>query len=154
MNTELYLDLLGKKALEGLTEQEQEQLDEMILTSGNVDESFDQAAAVISMVDLKTNEPLPAHLQAKILEDAEKIFQTDKTPVRQVSYEQPKPSFWNLNWLGWAAAAAACIALVVNVWLTRFPPPGPTMAEQRQKMINAGGDMIMAKWAVGNDNDI
>ena len=167
MNDELMLDLLSKKASGGLDREEQKQLDELIAVSKGYDESFEMAAAAIAMIDLKTNEPLPAHLQAKILADADRILGAPKEPARQIVYAEPKPSFWNWNWptwLGWAAAAAACIALAVNVWMTRLQPPpiaeNPpiedklTPAQMRQRMIDAGGDVIRAKWAVGNDKNV
>jgi anti-sigma-K factor RskA len=171
MNDELMLDLLGKKASEGLDRKEQKQLDELIAVSGIEDESFEMAAAAISMIDLKTNEPLPAHLQAKILADADRILDTPREAVRQVSYTPPttpKASFWDFNWatgLGWAAAAAACLALGINIWLTRVQPPPQqvqnppleerlTPAQMRQRLIDAGGDVIKAAWTVGNDKDV
>jgi anti-sigma-K factor RskA len=167
MNDELMLDLLSKKASEGLDRAEQKQLDELIAVSGIEDESFEMAAAAISMIDLKINEPLPAHLQAKILADADRILDTQPEPARQISYAQPKTSFWNLNWatgLGWAAAAAACLALGINIWLTRVQPPQQvqnppleeklTPAQMRQRLIDAGGDVIKAAWTVGNDKEV
>jgi anti-sigma-K factor RskA len=167
MNDELMLDLLSKKAAEGLDRDEQRQLDELLAISGAEDESFDLTAAAISMVDLKTTEPLPAHLQAKIMADAEHLFDAPKTAsVREPA--APKTSVWNFNWLGglgWAAAAAACIALAVNVWYVRTQPPqivyierpAPpqlSAAEQRQRMMAEGGDMVKASWTVGNDKDV
>ncbi len=176
MNDELMLDLLSKKAAEGLDPQEQRQLDELIAVSGIEDESFEMAAAAISMIDLKTNEPIPEHLQAKILADAERIFDTPKTTTagrasRDLSDDVPgdpsKASFWTWNWvsgLGWAAAAAACLALGINVWTTRFAPPPIaekppieeklTPAQMRQRLIDAGGDIIQARWTVGNDKSV
>jgi len=167
MNDELMLDLLTKKASDGLDREEQKQLDELIAVSGIEDESFEMAAAAISMIDLKTNEPLPEHLQAKILADADRILDTPRETVRQVSFSQPKTSFWNWNWptlLGWGAAAAACIALGINIWMTRLQPPLQVKvpeqieelnpAQMRQRLIDAGGDVIQAKWAVGNDKNV
>ncbi len=167
MNDELMLDLLSKKASEGLNPKEQKQLDELIAVSAVEDESFEMAAAAISMIDLKTNEPLPEHLHARILADADRIFDTPQASmktVRQVSYTEPKTSFWNWNWIGWAAAAAACIALAVNVWMTRLgmPPIAEkppleeklTPAQMRQRLIDSGGDVIQAKWTVGNDKTV
>jgi anti-sigma-K factor RskA len=37
-----------------------------------------------------------------------------------VEVESQRP-FW--QWLGWAFAAAACVALAINLWLTRFQKP-------------------------------
>jgi len=170
MNDELMLDLLSKKASEGLNTEEQKQLDELLAVSGVDDESFEMAAAAISMIDLKTNEPLPAHLQAKILADADRILDTPREPARQI-VPGSKPSFWNWptwpTWvagLGWAAAAAACIALAINVWITSTQPAKivyvpeqkdlSTPAQLRDQLIASGSDVIKARWAVGNDKDV
>ena len=179
MNDELMLDLLSKKASEGLNPKEQKQLDELIAVSGVEDESFEMAAAAISMIDLKTNEPLPEHLQAKILADADRILDTPRETARQVSpyappyappytpNDAPKTSFRNWNWptlLGWGVAAAACVVLAINVWMTRLQPApvvkNPpieeklTPAQMRQRLIDSGGDVIQARWTVGNDKDV
>ncbi len=167
-NEELYLDLLSKKALEGLTDEEQEQLDELMLTFGNVDDSYELAAAAISMVDLKTKEPLPAHLRARVLADGERFIHLSKEPAGQTSYTEPKASSWNWNWLGWAAAAAACLILALNLWYTptqtprdiaKNPPPSPvkeelSAAQLRQKLIDSGSGLVQAKWSAGNDKNI
>src|ERR1044072_9990069 len=137
------------------------------------------AAAAISMNDLKTNEPLPEHLQAKILADADRILDTPRETARQVSpyappyappytpNDAPKTSFRNWNWpplLGWGVAAAACVVLAIKVWMTRLQPApvvkNPpieeklTPAQMRQRLIDSGGDVIQARWTVGNDKDV
>lgn len=179
---EQMLDLLSKQAMEGLNEEETRQLNailEEIDAEFGDDGSFELAAAAISMVDLNTNEPLPEHLQSKILADAEKIVGTrahqverevEREPVRERVYATPKLGFWNMNWLGWAgwtAAAAACIALIVNLWVTdkqirdlqaQIPPSAPireelTMAQLREQLM-ASPDIVKASWAPGNMKDV
>jgi hypothetical protein len=170
MNDELMLDLLSKKASEGLDPTEQKQLDELIAVSAVEDESFEMAAAAISMIDLKTNESLPEHLQAKILADADRIWGTPRPTARQISPHAlnvpPKASFRDLNWsalLGWGVAVAACLVLGVNMWMTRVQPQQAqnppleeklTPAQMRQRLIDSGGDVIQAKWTIGNDQDV
>lgn len=166
---EQLLDLLLKKATEGLSEQETKQLD-LLLNENGQDDSFDLAAAAISMVDLNTNEPLPEHLQTKIMADAEKFVGVPEYVVsREPVYAASKTPFWNMNWLGWAgwaAASVACIALVVNLWITdrqirnlqaQIPAPTPkreelTMAQLRERLM-ASPDIVKADWSQGNMKD-
>ncbi len=172
MNTEeILLDLLSKKATEGLNEEETRQL-EMLLNEFEDDSSFDLTAAAIGMIDLNTNQPLPDHLKAKILADADRALDQPNQPIRDVVYTAgPKTSFWNTNWFGWAVAAAACAVLLINIWTTRFQPggeiaknPTPTPAitpgreeltpAQMRERLMASTDAIKANWTSGNMKDV
>lgn len=94
--------------------------------------SLEFSAMAISLANLDMSEPLPTNLRAKILADSEKYFAPGKETVSliepQIASEEyqktfefePKRSI--LSWLGWAVAAAACIALAVNIWTTRLQP--------------------------------
>jgi len=156
---EQLLDLLSKRAVYGLNEEEKKQLD-LVLNEFEDDSSFDLAAAAISMIDLKTTEPLPDHLRSKILADAGRILDAPREPVRQVVYAEAKRPFWNLNWLGWAAAAAACIALAVVILMPRSSQTvyvnvpevreQLTPAQMRQRLLDTAPDVIKADWAPGN----
>ena len=143
---ERMLELLADQALFGLDEQETKELKDLQteFPEFREDASFEQTAAAIGLVNLKTDEAMPPALQARILADADKFFGDKKkepetsseaglisgeamqnapnsdADIRAVSYDSPQPSF--LQWLGWGVAALACIALVANIWLTRVAP--------------------------------
>lgn len=131
-NKEKMLELLSGKAFSDLSEAELAKLAELekFFPELQADDSFEIAASAVSLTNLDVSEPLPAHLQAKILADADKYFAAPKAsvPVQETTKEEyqktfafePKRSPW--QWLGWAFAAFACIALAVNVWMTRFQP--------------------------------
>lgn len=171
---ETVIDLLVLKATFGLDDNEQAQLDRLIAEAGvSEDESFELTAAAISMVGLPTDEPLPQNLYSKILASGEEfvaslasdaLVEAHKSKASEpVEYQktfsvEPRRSGW--NWLGWAVAAAACIALAANVWFTQFAPqevvkgPVPTVtpakptAEQEYaKLIAEPTGVVKANWA-------
>lgn len=142
---EILFDLLAKQATYGLDAAEQKQLDELSASSDfSIDESFELAAASISLSEITIDEPMPAHLYSKILANADSLFgaaslgveaawslpeQTAADEMQPTFTFEPKRSSW--SWLGWAIAAVACIVLAVNVYTTRFQKPidvvtGPT----------------------------
>lgn len=135
--------------------------------------SLEFSATAISLANLDMSEPLSSSLRAKIFADSEKWFASSQKPVSIVSrVETPakeaeketedfqptfafEPKRSILNWLGWAVAAAACIALAVNIWTTRLQPPEivknpPTIqtpipeltAAQKREQLLASADKI------------
>ncbi len=179
---DILFDLLTKKAIYGLDESEQRELDE--LDSGTADtelHSLEIAAAAVMMIGLE-EEQLPAHLSAKILANAAQYATSDETiemaNVWPPATDRVEPSYasniettpgnsW-FGWFGWAAAAAACIALALNIWFThlqpnvevaRNPPPvdtprSLTPAELRDEMLRAASGTIKATWAAGNVKEL
>ena len=173
---EMMLDLVTKKATYGLDEAEQATLDSYYADAGIADDtSFEIAAAAIGLVGLKIDEQLPAHLQTKIIASADDYFATLGTQHDAVSLQanEPEPDLFqktftyeptrrSWSWLGWALAGAACIALAINVWTTRFtpveiggpkPPEAPVKLTPEQEMaelLASGNAIIKANWSAGN----
>lgn len=186
MNEELQetiIDLLIQKATIGLGPEELTHLDRL-KAEGKITEdgSFELAAAAIGLVDLDTDEKLPGHLAARIAASADEFFDGLPQPeaivaptraeaaahedeFQQVFTVEPRRSW---NWLGWALAAAACIALAVNVWFTRVPPqeigskfPTPattpeklTAQQEYASLIASDPNMIKASWGAGSMKDL
>jgi hypothetical protein len=176
---DMLYDLLTKKALHGLDEAEQRQLDELDPGWGKHElSSIEATAAAINMAGIETDEPLPQHLYSRIAAEAANYVGagahkagTEASPWppttgREMFDETPRRSFF--GWLGWAAAAAACIALAVNIWLTRstapdvaalrptpVPSPRPlTPQEEFAAFERSTPDLIHATWAPGNVKDM
>ncbi len=166
---EMLLDLLIKKAVHGLTEAEERQLSELEDGSAR-DESFELTASAVALVDIDVKEALPSQLRSRIAADADEFFAersaSDQATRNQRREEALKPAtrgpVW--NWLGWAVAGIACIALAANIWMTRFvpqqdlagaPTPTPTIpatpdpAQKRQRLLETAGDVTRASWAAG-----
>lgn len=174
---ELMLDLLCKQAVYGLTDEEKRQLKQLD-TSGYDAVSFEITAAVTGMLDLKV-EQMPDHLFAKVMADADDYWANDlnfekkesevrEAPQREVQFAGAKPRGSFMDWFGWAVAAAACIALAVNIYSTRNRPaeiatngatPTPTRLEkldsrqQRLQLINSP-EVVKADFGKGNVKEI
>lgn len=171
---ERMLELLSDKAIFGLSEAEAAELEELQNSFPDFqDDSPELTAAAIGMLNLDTSEPLPAHLRAKIIADAEEYFAAQKTrgfaseplvrqneePQKIFSFE-PEPQRKSISyWLGWAVAAAACLILGINIYTTRlYPPeivrttpmPTPkqelTVAEQREQFLASVNDVVKTIW--------
>ncbi len=124
-------DLLTKQAIEGLDAAEQTQLKALAAELNyDIDDSFEVAAAAVTLAGMDEIEPMPASLMAKLSASADEHFGAvdAETPEDlQPTFEfEPKRSL--LGWLGWAVAAAACVALAVNIWFSRQQTQGPTVA--------------------------
>ena len=173
---DILFDLLTKKAIYGLNEAEQAQLDDLDTGTADLEfRSLEITAAAISLAGLTENEPMPVHLYSKILANADQhlVFDSSAETVawppttdRQSAYgsaDEEKLSTPWFSWFGWAAAAAACIALAVNIWFTRTqsveivqnqPPVNASKTlnavELRDDLLKATKDVIKAAWGEGN----
>ncbi len=178
-NKEKMLELLSDKAIFGLTDAELAELAELEKDFPEInDDSFEMAAASIAMLNLDTNEPLPAHLRTKIAQDAEQYLASRKesaAPAEMPSEKQefqktftlePRKSVW--SWLGWAAAAVACVVMVVNIYRTNkqmedlgntmtaeierlkllvpIPTPKLNASQERQQLLASANDILQSNW--------
>lgn len=165
-------DLLTKQAIEGLDNSESTQLKALAAELNyETDDSFDLAASAVALAGIEEIEPMPSNLMAKLSATADEMFGSvsavEESEDMQPTFEfEPKRSF--LGWLGWAVAAAACVALAVNIWFTRSQPQGPTVAggptptaspakpdmkAQFDEMM-ASPNMIKAKWSPAGAKDV
>lgn len=167
------LELLADQSAFGLNEEELSELKMYMnqFPERENDFSFDLTAAAIGLAHLDATEPLPENLRKKITIDAEQFFGATEKSVESKEKinefipqiaggtvaAETKTRFW--HWLGWAVAAAACVALAVNLWLTRFqkqtevvkvpeeiqtPTPELTAAQKRERLIASAPDKIEA----------
>ena len=163
---EALLDLLIEKTLYGLDNDEERSLDtfDPEVVAGEL-AGFEAAAAAVNMAGLDRQHPLPDHLRARILQQAAQHVRSQSVgrTSGDVVIERRPAAGW-FNWLGWAAAAAAVLALAVNVWVTRVQP-GPDQArnaqtpevprtlsasEQREELIRSDPGIVRAAFTGGN----
>lgn len=166
---EVMLDLLCKKAVYGLSEHEEKELADLERGSGNEDlsQSFELAAAAIGVAELDASEPMPANLRSRITADAERYF-ADRAPAAVAPVSALVPERGSIfNWLGWAVAAAACLALALNIYYTRpqativqggpstpTPEQKLTPAQERQRLIETAPDIARGNWGAGNVKEL
>lgn len=165
-------DLLTKRAIEGVDQAELVQLTALAgELNYEIDDSFDIAASAIALACIDDIEPIPASLMSRLTASADEHFgfvgAEESAEDLQPTFEfEPKRSL--LGWLGWAVAAAACVALAVNIWFNRSQPQGPTVAggptptaspakpdlkAQFEEMM-AAPNMIKAKWSPAGAKDV
>ena len=167
---EIMLDLLCKKAVYGLDEQEEKQLADLQRQAGVEDESasFELTAAAIGMAYVGTTEEMPARLRSRIVAEAEHHFddvaEERSAPVNAITTESSGTGWF--GWLGWGLAAAASLALAFNLFYTRPPAAdvvqGPaatpekklTPAEERQRLIESAPDLARGSWGAGNVKEL
>lgn len=165
-------DLLTKQAIEGLDNSESTQLKALAAELNyETDDSFDLAASAVALAGIEEIEPMPSNLMAKLSATADEMFGSvsvvEEAEDLQPTFQfEPKRSF--TSWLGWAVAAAACVALAVNIWFTRSQPQSPTVAggptpaaspakpdmkAQFDEMM-ASPNMIKAKWSPAGAKEV
>lgn len=183
-NIQKMLELLADETLFGLDREESAELAELQKRHPEWanDKSFEITAAAINLAVVGSEKPLPAHLREKLLLKADEFFGEPKEDthaqivpqftesaatqtVREVVSE-PKPFGW--NWLGWAFAALALVALGINVWTTRTKPrteivanqpvittptPEPSMEEKRRQLISSSNDIVQTEWKSPTDEN-
>lgn len=126
------LELLADQTIFGLSAEEEvaelEKLKEQF-PEWEKDFSLELTATAIGLANLDVSDDLPANLRAKVFANADEFFAPQKesqnvagiTPpaenVVNVIEVAPKRPFW--QWLGWGLAAAACLALAINLWTSR-----------------------------------
>lgn len=178
---EKMLELLSDQAVFGLTDKELEELAELekLYPEWSAEaESLALSAAAVGLVNLDASEPLPAHLQARVLASADEFFAArEKTatavepaltaaPARDEDLQptfgfEPKRAGSLMQWLGWAVAGAACVALAISLWMPRGnpqvagnPTPTPTAtpraltpAEEREALLASAKDVMRSDWS-------
>ena len=126
------LELLADRAVSGLDENELMEVERLKkqLPDWDEDVSLELAAAAVGLAHLEIKDDLPAALRTKIFASADDYFKEFEEPFNVVKFTprvgtaaesirnivETKTSPW--QWLGWAFAAAACVALAV-ILLTR-----------------------------------
>ena len=174
---ERMLDLLTDQILFGLNEEESAELKELenLFPELKNDNSLELTAGAIGLTNLNELEPMPDHLRTKILADANAFFAKEKSAkvlpfqpqLREVETEnigeeiqqtfefEPKRPF--LQWLGWAFAGLACIALAFSIWtnlqkptvIERVkiePPPVLTISDQYNNLLASAKDLKKTTW--------
>jgi hypothetical protein len=179
---ELLYDLLTAKAIYGLDGSDEKTLAEFDLNRLEAEfAALELTAAAISVAGCEIDEPLPAHLYSKILKSYE-VSNEPATAALSETVAEPAGEAWPraerepverseggagwFGWLGWGLAAAASIALAVNVFNDRTPvqevakqePPKQervlSQAELRDQLIASGARVVKATWGTGNVKDI
>jgi Anti-sigma-K factor rskA len=173
---ERLFDLLTARAVDGLSEKDTKELEDLLtlFPEWKDDESLDLTATAINLSAFSADEEMPAHLKSRILADSEKYFTTRENSKKVLQFDskahpsavetEPSVGFFerlfSANWLGWAVAGAACVALALNLWLARPQPPvivqnppqvtptaPPSVTQQREQLVASANDVVTRSWS-------
>lgn len=138
-------ELLADRALLGLDPGEAVELNELLAATPAADsEGFELAAAALQVALLEDDgEPLPAALRSRVEADARRELAAAPRPRRSAP---PASRRWLLGMgerLAWLAAAALLLFALLP---SRVPGP----AEQRARLLEAGGARTLA-WTATDD---
>jgi hypothetical protein len=182
-NKERMLDLLTDQILFGLSEEESAELRELekLYPELKNDNSLELTASAIGLTNLGEIEPMPESLRSKIMADADAYFANAKSSkvlqfqpqLREVKSEKTEdelqPTFQFepkrpiTQWLGWAFAGLACIALAVSIGLNLqkpkvvvqevpVQPKVLTANEQYNQLLASAKDLRKVPWLNPKDN--
>jgi anti-sigma-K factor RskA len=177
LQKERLLELLTDHTVFGLSEEEYAELERLKkeFPDWGKDFSLELTAAAIGLSQLDVKDELPANLREKIFASADNFFSQTNQSEQSVNFaaqardeakltatedvtnvtkfEPSRSSIW--NWLGWAVAATACVALAINIWSTRpqpetvqnqpgvqTPTPKLSPAQERAFLLDATTDAV------------
>ena len=137
-------ELLADRATEGLTAEEQRELEQLGAAG---DESYDLAAAAADVATLDI-QAMPTVIAGRVLA---RVGGATVTPIRKKSGNRAQ------TFAVIAAAAAIVLAIGAVVWSIAKPPrvatlpQPPSIAEQRAQLLAAGGDVTTLAWTATED---
>ncbi len=142
-------ELLADRAVQGLSQDQQAELDRLLALAGGDDASFDLAAAAATLafgevLDEGQAGPLDSGLRAKILAGGLAVAERE----RAASFRR-RPGRVAV-WSAWLAAAAA-IVLAVAGWWPRLAPGRKDLAAMRRALIDAATDELSLSFKPGPD---
>ncbi|HXF42356.1 MAG TPA: anti-sigma factor [Pyrinomonadaceae bacterium] len=136
-------------------------------------EKLELAASALMLATLDELEPMPSHVKARLRVTAQQFLDENASPsvatqpleaathIHDEIIATPQRRLF--DWLGWAIAAIACVVLGINLYLTRTdnnalivqnptptPVSTPTLAQQREMLIQTAPDVRIAEFKPGN----
>ena len=167
---EVMLDLLCKRAIYGLTPEEEKELSVLQRRAGVADDSLslELTAAAIATIGVDMSEEMPTALRERIVANAGAHLPKPSAPMYTLEKTSPGGSIF--SWLGWAFAAIAVAALGLNIYVTRqaTTPVGPIVeitptptpekkispAEMRNALMASGKPLVRGALGAGTMKDL
>lgn len=168
------LELYADRTIFGLDEDELMEVERLKKRFPDWDEDvlLELAAAAVSLSQLEVKDELPASLRTRIFATADDYFEKLEessnvvkftprvgalSPENAINIVETKTKVSPWQWLGWAFAAAACLALAVTILTTRpnktpeivktpevIPAPQPILSieQEREQFLAAAADKV------------
>ncbi len=143
---EAMIDLIIKKALEGLSAEEESALNGSGIPVQAELQRFEMAAAAVGMTGLHPAQPLPETLRQRLLQDAERHFAPARAPVGTIAARRA-PAM--MGW--WAAAACLLVALFIGNRAAQMRPTAAPSPQAMRAELLARADSIRITWTATAD---
>ncbi|MEM7312240.1 MAG: anti-sigma factor [Planctomycetota bacterium] len=156
-NHERIMELLAESAVFQLDDQDQHELNGLMSDSTGVDEAeFEMAAAMLELSSLpKELEPMPSQLAKDIEAVAHRDFANSSVEQGHTAIQVPRDDSATVRrivqWTGWVVAAGLLIALTQMGIPSGSNAVEPTVAQLRDRLIQAGGKLIQRDWQSTKD---
>lgn len=162
LRNERLLDLLAKRATEGVTSAEQSELDRLLAQYPDADpQLIDRIAAAVMLAGDLPEEPLPASLRARVESQAVRELPAATSKVTSIHSRTDERHAAATGRFAWFAAAACLVLAVIGWWprlhetieppvITQTPRP-PTPAEERLALLQEGTAVTHSEWASTDD---
>lgn len=143
-SNEAVIDLLIKKAVEGLSAEEEAALNASGMPVQGELQRFERAAAAVAVTGLHPLQDLPDSLRQRLLlESARQVAVTNAPLTKSV----PQRAAANMGW--WAAAA--CLLLALFVWNRGQQPRPATEPQSLRAQLLARADSVRIDWTATAD---
>ena len=147
-------ELLAFRAVEGLDDADQHELDARLADSPELDDgSFETAAAACHLALLGPEEPMPEAVRRR-LDRAAAEFQGKVLPLPGRDAAPAIVATRSRAWGGWLAAAACLLLAVVGWWprlTTTTAPEAPIVAETPTPTPDQAPDTLELPWSATED---
>jgi anti-sigma-K factor RskA len=160
LDDDALVDLLVQLETEGLAPDEARRLDAMLARApGASRDAFAPAAAALTLAHRLPADPLPAGLEARLLQQGREAVRRAATEKVVPLAPRAQPAAAMRTNFGWYAAAASLL-LAVAAWWPRFEAEGPvavvplpvtTPAQQRAALVASGRGVVRQAWTGTDD---
>jgi anti-sigma-K factor RskA len=140
-------ELLADRATQGLSADEQHELDVLLSDSPAHADDFDLAAAALHLAVAEPELEMPTHVRRRLRERAD-AYTRAATTVHTLRPERVRrmPA-----WPVWLAAAASLAIAVVGWWLLLRPEPVRSPASRRAELLATAADAVTLAWSATQD---
>ena len=145
LSDERCVDLLIQRATTGLGAAEAAELDALLARYPDADrEAFEPAVAALTLGAGGARAPLPPALRARLLAQGLAVAPVASPAGRASRPRSAAPAWW---------AAAASIVVAIAAWYPHLagPPPAPTPAELRARLLASGAAVV--HWTLAATDD-
>ena len=147
-------ELLAFRAVEGLDDADQHELDALLADSPELDDgSFETAAAACHLALLGPDEPMPESVRRR-LDRAAAEFQGKVLPMPASGAAPKAAAAPSRAWGGWVAAAACLLVALAGWWprlTTTTAPEAPIVAETPPPTPDEAPDALDLPWTATED---